>query len=205
MARVLFFALGAAHLLALAVGIPAVEFTTKALLMPVLAWWLHRRGGPRLVVAGLVLSTGGDVALEFDGLFIVGMAFFAAAHVCYVTFFMRSFAADGRRRWTVAGVYAVVWAVLVSVLWPGLDDLRIPVAVYSLLLTATAVTSASFGALTGAGGALFLVSDSLIAFGITDRELPAHGILVMLTYIAAQYLLASGSLARSGRSVPSAA
>jgi len=205
MARVLFFVLGAAHLLAQAVEIPVAEFVTKALLMPVLAWWLHQQGGPRLMVAGLLLSTGGDVALEFDGLFIVGMAFFAAAHVCYVTFFMRAFASDGPRRWAVLGVYAVVWAVLIAVLWPGLGDLRIPVAVYSLLLTATAVTSASLGAVTGAGGALFLISDSLIAFRIADMQLPMHGILVMLTYIAAQYLLASGSLSRAERSVPAPA
>ncbi|WP_460302914.1 lysoplasmalogenase [Actinocorallia aurea] len=183
-------------------------FVTKALLMPVLAWWLWRRGGARLVVWGLLLSAGGDIALEFDGLFIVGMGFFAAAHVCYVVFFGRSFAADGRRRWLIAGAYAVVWAVLVGVLWPGLGDLQVPVAVYSLLLTSTAVVSAVHGVRTGVGGALFLVSDSLIAFGIADRELPMHGVLVMLTYIAAQYLLASGSLrgsvGREGAGAPAA-
>lgn len=205
MARILFFVLGAVHLVAPAVEIPVVEFATKALLMPVLAWWLHGQGGPRLMVAGLLLSTGGDVALEFDGFFIVGMAFFAAAHVCYVTFFARSFAAAGRRRRPIIGVYAVVWAVLVVLLWPGLGDLQIPVAVYSLLLTATAVFSAARGVLTGVGGALFLVSDSLIAFRIADMELPMHGLLVMLTYMAAQYLLASGSLARSGGRSPALA
>ncbi|WP_106398437.1 lysoplasmalogenase [Actinocorallia populi] len=202
MARILFLVLGAAHLLALAFEIPVAAFTTKALLMPVLAWWLHRQGGARLMVAGLLLSTGGDVALEFDGFFIVGMVFFAAAHVCYVTFFARSFAAAGRRRWMIVGVYAVLWAVLVVLLWPGLGDLQIPVAVYSLLLTATAVVSAAHGLRTGVGGALFLVSDSLIAFRIADMELPMHGLAVMLTYMAAQYLLASGSLARSGGRSP---
>ncbi|MEO3783408.1 lysoplasmalogenase [Actinocorallia sp. B10E7] len=202
MALPLFFGLSAAHILAQVIGIPAAEFVTKALLMPVLAWWLHQRGGPRLMVAGLLLSTGGDIALEFDGLFIAGMLFFAAAHVCYVTFFMRSRKAEGRLRWTILGAYAAMWAVGVAILWPGLGALQIPVAVYSLLLTATAATAASYGVRTGVGGALFLVSDLLIGLRLTDTEVPMHGVLVMATYIAAQYLLASGTLRRVERRAP---
>ncbi|WP_432942654.1 hypothetical protein ACQPXM_37070 [Kribbella sp. CA-253562] len=38
----------------------------------------------------------------------------------------------------------------------------VPVAAYSLMLTATAVTSAWSGGRSAAGGALFLASDSLI-------------------------------------------
>ncbi|MDX6741935.1 lysoplasmalogenase [Actinocorallia sp. A-T 12471] len=197
MALLLYFVLGAAHLAALAAGVPVAEFVTKALLMPVLAFWLHRSGGPRLVVAGLALSAGGDVALEFDGFFIVGMGFFAAAHICYVVFFGRFFRAAGGLRWAVVGAYGVVWAVLVAVLWSGLGDLQLPVAGYSLLLTATAVVTAVQGLWTGLGGALFLLSDTLIAVGIADLDFAGRGLLVMVTYIAAQYLLASGSL-RSG-------
>ncbi|ROO90499.1 putative membrane protein YhhN [Actinocorallia herbida] len=201
--RALFLVVAAAHLVVLAVGAPSwADFVTKASLMPVLAWWVYRRGGARLVIAALLLSAGGDIALEFDGLFIVGMGFFGAAHVCYVTFFGRSFAAAGPRKWVIAGGYAIMWAVLIAVLWPRLGDLRIPVAVYSLLLTSTAVASAGHGLRTGIGGALFLISDALIALGITDRELPMHGVLVMLTYISAQYLLASGSLTRSAARPP---
>ncbi len=205
MARILFFVLGAAHILALIAEISVAEFVTKALLMPVLAWWLHQRGGPGLMVAGLLLSTGGDVALEFDGFFIVGMLFFAAAHVCYVVFFARSRKAEGRLRWTILGSFGVMWAVGVVILWPGLGSLQIPVAVYSLLLTATAATAALYGVRTGIGGALFLVSDLLIGLSITDTEVPMHGVLVMATYMAAQYLLASGTLRCSERRVPTPA
>ena len=45
------------------------------------------------------------------------------------------------------------------------------------------------------GGALFLLSDALIATGIADwPQLPAHDFWIMLTYIAAQYLLTRGAL-----------
>ncbi|MGV9777055.1 lysoplasmalogenase [Streptosporangium sp. NPDC003464] len=190
-----FWACSALHLLSLVTGLTTVEWVSKALLMPLLAAWLLSRSGPRLVAAGLLASAAGDVALEIDGLFVAGMVCFAVAHVCYVTFFLRG-GGGGGRRWAVLIGYGVLWLVLVAALWPRLGDLRIPVGVYSLILTATAVTSAWHGRRTGAGGALFLLSDGLIALGLAGIDLPLHGPLVMTTYIAAQYLLASGALRR---------
>ncbi|MFC4057385.1 lysoplasmalogenase [Planomonospora corallina] len=196
----------ALHLAAVAAdtGLPAS--VTKALLMPLLAAWLLARGGPRPVVAGLLLSTGGDIALEFEGTgpFVTGMAFFAAAHVCYVVFFLRGGAVAGlRRQWIVPVAYGVVWAAMVVALWPGLGALRIPVALYSLLLTATAVTSAGYGLRAGIGGCLFLVSDALIALGLAGLPRPpVPGLWVMATYIAAQYLIASGVRAAGGGTEP---
>jgi hypothetical protein len=70
------------------------------------------------------------------------------------------------------------------------------VAAYSLLLTGTAVTSAWYGTRTGIGGALFLIPDTLIALRLADIHVWGGALLVMITYIAAQYLLASGVLIR---------
>jgi len=185
-----------AHLVSLAAGVTWLEWVTKFLLVPTLAVWVLLQRGPRLVIAALALCALGDMALQFDSLFIVGMGMFAAGHACYVTFFLRSGAAAGlRRRWYIPLGYAVVWAGLVTLLWSGLGGLRIPVAAYSLLLTATAVTSAGFGARTGAGGALFFLSDGLISLRLADLpQPPMPGLWIMSTYIVAQYLLASGSL-----------
>lgn len=193
-----FWACCAVHLALVAAGAAPLDSVTKALLMPLLAAWVLARRGPRPLVWALLLSWGGDVALEIDGLFLPGMALFATAHACYVTYFVREGALDAlRRRPVVPVVYAALWAVLILVLWPGLGDLRLPVAAYSLLLTATAVTAAGHGRWIGAGGALFLLSDTLIAFELADLpRLPAHGFLIMATYIAAQYLLASGIVGR---------
>jgi uncharacterized membrane protein YhhN len=138
------------------------------------------------------------VRLQFDGLFIVGMAAFAAAHVCYVTYFVRSGAlAALRKKWWIPAGYLVLWAALVAWLWPGLGTLQVPVAAYSLLLFSTGATSAGFSARTGLGGLLFVLSDSLIALRIADEatydRLPLGGVWVMVTYLAAQFLLASGT------------
>ncbi|MEV8628840.1 lysoplasmalogenase [Streptomyces sp. NPDC051079] len=177
----------------LLVGVEAGHQAAKPLLMPLLAGYAVSRRAPRSLVAGLLFGWGGDVFLLFDadGAFLVGMGSFAVGHVCYLVLF-------GRRRTSpVLGVaYGVALLGMVTALWPGLpDDLRVPVAGYSILLTAMAYRSSSLGLLAGAGGALFLLSDGLIATGVAGwPQLPAPDFWVMLTYVAAQWLLTEGTL-----------
>ena len=190
-----------AHLVSLAAGVTWLEWVTKALLIPSLAVWFAQQRGPRLVLSALILCAAGDVALQFDQLFIVGMGLFAAAHVCYVTYFLRSGAAAGRRRrWFIPVLYGMAWLSLVALLWSGLGALRIPVALYAVLLTGTAVTSAGFSAWTGVGGLLFFISDGLISLRLADLpQPPGPSLWIMSTYIVAQYLLASGVLRHQTR------
>ncbi|MFC1419490.1 lysoplasmalogenase [Streptacidiphilus cavernicola] len=192
--------LGALHLVFLLVGLGLGADLTKPLLMLALTAAVGA-AAPRLLLGALLASCAGDLFLIFGGgWFLVGMGGFAVAHVCYVTHFVRTGALHDRARLLRTGApYAVVWAVLITLLWPDLDaGLRIPLAVYSLLLTATAVTAACAGPRTGLGGALFLVSDSLIATDLAHwPQLPAAGFWVMATYLTAQYLLATGIVRRA--------
>ncbi|MBX9425986.1 lysoplasmalogenase [Streptomyces lateritius] len=165
----------------------------KPLLMPLLAAYAVTRGAPRLLTAALLFGWGGDVFLlsDADWAFLVGMGSFAAGHVCYLVLF-------GRRRTSVplAAAYTAALVGTVALLWPDLPaELRIPVAGYSLLLTAMAYRASSLGLLAGLGGGLFLLSDTLIATGVAEwPQLPAPDFWVMLTYIGAQYLLTTGAL-----------
>ncbi len=195
--RTAFGALAALHLAALAVeggtgG--AVAHLTKPALMPVLAGWVAARGGPRLLTAALLFGCGGDTLLQIggEGPFLAGMGCFAAGHLAYVTLFARSGGFRGTRRVLVAG-YPLLWAVAVALLWPGLGALRGPVAAYSALLTAMALGASGVSRRTGAGGALFLVSDTLIATGLAHwPQPPRPEAWIMLTYLAGQYLIATG-------------
>lgn len=187
------------HLAAVAAHLDPVRAATKPLLMPALAAYAVARRAPRPLVAALACGWGGDVLLEIGGTvpFLLGMACFAAGHVCYLRLFAArgAFAAGpGRARSAVrirCAVYGAVWAVLVALLWPGLDSgLRVPVAVYSLLLAAMAAGAYGLGAAGALGGVLFLLSDGMIAVGLADwPRPPAHDLWVMLTYAAAQGLL----------------
>ncbi|MFD9307665.1 lysoplasmalogenase [Streptomyces sp. NPDC060048] len=166
----------------------------KPLLMPLLVGYVLTRRAPRLLVAALLFGWGGDLALLFDAdpAFLIGMGSFAAGHVCYLVLFAR------RPTGTALGAaYAAALLSTVTLLWSDLPaDLRIPVAGYSLLLTAMAYRSSALGWRAGLGGALFLLSDTLIATGVAEwPQLPRPDFWIMATYLAAQYLLATGALA----------
>jgi uncharacterized membrane protein YhhN len=195
-----FVAVSVARLAAIPAGLSDLSRYSTYFLMSTLAVWVLVAGGPALMAVGLLFSCAGDILLGMDGLFLAGMGAFAAAHVCYVTHFLRTGAARGlRRRWWLVPLYAAILVALVVWLWSGLGDLRVPVLVYALLLAATAVTSASLGVWLGIGGALFFASDAMIAaFSLADKpEPPMPGMWIMVTYILAQLLLAIGAVARA--------
>lgn len=170
----------------------------KPLLMPLLAAYVLTVKGPRLLTAALLFGWGGDVLLLFDAdlAFLAGMGSFAAGHVCYLVLFKRHGTPRARGAWLVAA-YATALVVTVALLWPDLPpDMRGPVAGYSLLLTAMAFGATRLGLTAAAGGALFLLSDTLIATGVAEwPQAPRPDFWIMLTYIAAQFLLVNGVLA----------
>ncbi|MGV9499271.1 lysoplasmalogenase [Streptomyces sp. NPDC003642] len=187
----------------LAAGYDAGHTVAKPLLMPLLALWAALRRAPRPLLAALLFGWGGDVLLLSDAepAFLAGMASFAAGHLCYLVLFHRHgnrYAVPRARAGLLALGYAVALTGTVALLWPDLPaELRVPVAGYSLLLTAMAYGAGTrLGLHTGLGGALFLLSDTLIATGVADwPQPPRPDFWIMLTYLAAQALLAAGTLA----------
>jgi uncharacterized membrane protein YhhN len=174
-----------------------VELVTKPLLMPVLALWVWLHGRPKLIIGALLFSWAGDVALMNGGKqlwFIAGMVFFLGAHLCYITAFLRSGARP--KAWVVA-LYAVAFVAALIWLWKPLGGMAIPMTIYGLALATMATLSASVNRMVGLGGALFFVSDMLIAVrvaGVVEHT----DLWVMLTYVLAQALIAVGFV-RYGR------
>lgn len=156
------------------------------------------RGYQALVCAGLLFSLAGDVFLMLPrDRFVAGLASFLAAHLFYV-------AAFAPRPPTLAAPLALAalvayGLVLLRALWPRLGGLRAPVAVYAAALLVMAWQAAERWAvldtapalLAALGAALFVVSDSVLAWERFRRK-HAHGQAVVLgTYYAAQWLIAS--------------
>ncbi|MDX2974460.1 lysoplasmalogenase, partial [Kribbella solani] len=177
------------HVAAVVADVKVLKLASKPALMPLLWQWSRTQGAPPLLQAAILASAAGDLLLEADQE-IAGMAAFAAAHACYLAVFLAN---PAQRSWRVLAAYAALWAALIAILAPGLGSRRVPVAAYALLLTATAVTSRWHNPRSGLGGALFLISDSLIAFRMAGRDFRGRGALVMSTYTVGQYLLASGA------------
>ncbi|MFD6532675.1 lysoplasmalogenase [Streptomyces sp. NPDC060184] len=179
-------------------GADTAHLLAKPLLMPLLAAYAAVRGGPRWLVAALLFGWGGDVALmvDHDTAFLLGMGSFAAGHLCYLRLFGRAPAPR-----VAGGAYAALLTAVLVAMWGDLPaGMRLPMAGYSLLLATMAWRSGALGRHAAAGGALFLLSDSLIATGVAGwPQPPGHDVLVMLTYLAAQLLLTTGALGGIGR------
>lgn len=194
-----FAVVSAVHVGALAAGADALAAPTKLALMPLLlfgAWWMLRRGTPPLLAAGIGLSWLGDgagVLLPRAPEIPTMLLFFGLAHVCYIVLFLRTVRARALPPWSI--VYAAWWGILLAVLWPYLGALLVSVALYGLILGGTAVAASRCHPLIAWGGALFLTSDSVLAFrlfvdGMPDWTSP----LVMLTYTLGQGLIAAGAV-----------
>lgn len=171
-----------------------VERVAKGLLMPALLLWVLAALGPaapRWLVAGLVFVTVGDIAIDVT--LEAGLVGFLVMQICYIAGFLALGAAGGlRRRWRVAAGYAAVWIGVNAVLGPSLGDLQVPVLVYSLAICVMASLAAGVSTRVGLGAALFLLSDALIALGEAGIGLPGRAVLIMPTYLAGQYLIATG-------------
>lgn len=173
---------------------------TKPLLMPLLAGHVAAADDPGgtkpLILAGLGLSCLGDIALlaEGEAPFAAGLASFLAAHGCYLAAFAKRRHGGVRRSPRVAGAYGLVWCGLSAALLPRTGRLRLPVLVYGTALAAMAVAALDTGVpAVAVGGAAFLVSDSILALDtFCGVSIPGGDGLVMLTYTAAQALIASG-------------
>lgn len=213
-----FFAFVGCALLALAADRslfdwPAVYAAAKPItLVLVIAFALDRGGAQRrrAVLVALGFSLVGDIALLWprEG-FLPGLVAFLLAHLAYLYAFTRG------QRFAAAVTpfvgYAVVAGVILALLWPGVPGaLRLPVLAYVIALSAMAAqaavgwwlhraevgTGTALARRAALGGALFVLSDAMLAtnrFGIT---LPMAALWILPAYWAAQWLIASSLPAR---------
>lgn len=184
------------HLVLNGAGAEPWDSVTKCLIAPLLVGWVLEQHAPRLLVVALALCFAGDLLLEIDGLFVAGMAAFAGAHVAFIALFaQRGAVARLRARPLIAVVYVVAAIAMVAWCWGGLEPtLKPAIPVYAALLVATASLSLASGARAGLGGALFLVSDGIIALseaGRVDGDAAVTRLAIMALYILAILLLAT--------------
>lgn len=195
-----------ADLAAITFEVEGVRWVAKPALMLLLLGYLRASAPPgrslaRPLGVALLLAWTADIALLVEGTpaFLTGMALFGAMQLGYLMVFARLGALGRlRRRWAVPAVYSVLWAGAVAVLWPRLDSLAMPIAVYGLLLVAMGALAAGVDRWAALGGALFVVSDLMLGMGVAGIDFPLRGQAVMAAYGTAQFLIVLGCLRNPG-------
>lgn len=141
-------------------------------------------------------------------LFVAGLLSFLLAHLCYIAAFAPG--SDGSARGLALLAYGAVAAVNLAALLPRVPaDLKPAVLGYVAVLVLMAALAGARawslrdGALArsakvaATGGALFVVSDSLLAWDKFGHGIPAAPVWVLGTYYAAQWCIAH-SVDRAG-------
>lgn len=195
-----FLAVALLHLAGQLTGVAWLHLVTKPLLMPALLIWFltvtPRSRLRTLVAIGLAWSWLGDLGLMPGGeaWFLAGLGAFLVAQLTYALAFWPSRGDSVLSRPALVLPYLAVLVGLLVALWSHLGVLRLPVGVYAVVIVTMAVLATGINPTVATGAALFVVSDALIALDTVAglMRLPAHGFWVMLTYLAAQLLIAAG-------------
>ncbi|MCD9024733.1 lysoplasmalogenase [Cohnella silvisoli] len=151
-----------------------------------------------LVIAGLLLSAIGDcfLLLAGDKWFVLGLSSFLFAHVVYFAAFVT--------RWQGLSFYRLIALIPISVysVWllsglhkgiynGGDTGLWLPVLVYVIVISSMIWSAVISGSRIAVAGAIvFFVSDSLLAWNMFVSPIAGAGYGVMITYYAAQFMIA---------------
>ena len=205
----LYFTLSAVHLLAAILQLDSLLFYTKPFLMPALMWGLWQMDKKQVWLSiALFFSWGGDVLLMFvktqgQVFFIGGLLSFLLAHVVYMVVFKQIMTQNAQQKsYNWWGVMAITFylVLMLTLLQPTLGNLQIPVFIYATVICMMLVlaylclwhTERPAGLWLAIGALSFVVSDSLLAFNKFLQPLPYSALLIMTTYLFAQYTIVRG-------------
>lgn len=197
----------AVHLIGQASGHAVLADATEGWLVPPLALFLAAAvagSGPlrgrRWTVGWMAAALLGCWLGDLTDQFLPKLAAFLAGHVCFCVAWWpwrRVSVLWQRRRRPAALVAAATVAVgMVALLAPRVGAMIVPVGGYAVCICAMALLATCLGRAGTLGGLLFVASDAMLAVEWFVHPLPMSGLMIMGSYIAAQWLLV---LATAGR------
>lgn len=167
------------------------------------------------VLLAFLFSWIGDIALLFADdsskapgfyFFIAGLVSFLTAHLLYIAVFRRIAATSpaseipSSKRMVMLIPVVLIATVLVLFIIPHLGPMLVPVIVYAIVISLMTISAVAlynkifmegFNLIYG-GAVLFMISDMTLAINQFVSPKPVFGIIVMVTYGAAQYLIMNG-------------
>lgn len=185
----------------------------KPFLLPFLllaVYFQERFSTKKILLTALTLSWVGDIILMFadkgELYFIAGLIAFLLSHIFYIILFSKQLKIYLKKSkiifWVGVTAIAFYLIVMMLILLPSLGDLKIPVFVYALTISIMLLFAlkgflnwqkpANSYILIGA--IVFVASDSLLAFDKFYAPLQYSSLLIMATYLLAQYLIVIGIL-----------
>lgn len=209
----LFYGIACVHLIAIVFNWNnAIAFTKPLLLISLTysAYLLY--GSDRLhkgflfyvLLAALLFSCLGDTALLLEKklaiplLFFLGLGSFLISHILYSVLFIKLSKLTIKLYWLIP--YILYFVFLLKYLLDGMEpSLKLPVTIYGSAITFMAWNSWRcyksnnfLGFWIVIGSLFFIISDSVLAINRFKSAILFEDIIIMSTYILAQYLISFG-------------
>lgn len=164
------------------------------------------------VFTGLLFGLFGDSFLMFvdvnDMFFLYGLIAFLIGHIAYISAFFIDYTwatgIEKRASLTAIIVLTVFCLSFYLLLRRNLDDMGIPVLIYMIVISIMAlmavnrkgrVNTLSFNLIFW-GAVCFVISDAILAYNKFMKPLQGADILVITTYMLAQFLITIGAVER---------
>ena len=158
------------------------------------------------IIIALLFSWLGDVLLMLQGdnsvFFLLGLSAFLLAHMCYILFFHFVRTRENvKSRWYLLLIVVVYYTFLISILSPGLGEMKLPVRIYGIVISfmfmlamhMLFIKNKTAGLSMMIGASLFVISDSVLAINKFYQPFPQAAVIIMLTYGLAQFFIAEGA------------
>jgi len=163
----------------------------------------------KLFVVALAFAWLGDVFLLFSGanFFLMGLGSFLLMQILYSFLFFQDKQIQKKKALLSILLLTAFSIGFNSYLWPFVQEMRVPVIIYSMAITLMAFTGINRNrSLPGysyifIGVILFVISDTVLAVNNFGPGFWKGGFVVMLTYILAQYYIVEGYARRLRSSV----
>lgn len=217
---IIYFLLAIAEIIGTYNNFLPLIFATKPLLMVTLFVWFFSQTKQfagnkfrKYLLFSIVFSFGGDTFLMFlpfdEIFFLLGLGSFLIGQLFYVFAFSYSIKNSSGNFNKPVGIGLLVvflgyYVVLMYSLFPHLKDFLVPVFVYGVAVCAMGLTagwrlnkvSPNSFKLVFVGAMLFVLSDTIIAVNqfLYKGAFWNAQVLIMITYVLAQYFIAKGSV-----------
>jgi uncharacterized membrane protein YhhN len=185
-----------------------VYFTKPLIMISIMFFYFlqtksQRNFQDKLMLIAFFFSFLGDTFLMFRGekYFMFGLGSFLLTHLFYIFIFSR----NRLKMNLLARIFLFAFTlIMLFVLKNNVNkSLLIPIIVYMITITIMSITAAERNTNSESyrmiliGAVLFIISDAAIAINEFVNPIPFSTLLIMGTYVLAQYLIAIGFLKRN--------
>jgi uncharacterized membrane protein YhhN len=207
--KILFVIISLLDILGLLIHVSLLELIAKPfIIISLMAIYLSSvKNKNYWFLAALFFSFLGDVfLLDNNDMFLFGIAAFLITQLLYIKIIIGYLNNSSKSQKLQAILpFAIYFVLLIYLLIDNLGEYLIPVLVYGLTISVFGIVSllnyiinkSQSSKLLLFGALLFIASDSMIAFDRFYESKGIYSVLIMITYILAQYLICRYMISKS--------